>query len=242
MRQLDAPTSRPTGTNPPGGIPADLPPPLFSTEPDTSRVQTDPHTNRTKERSQTWAHPLQIRILSLMIVYSLIIFFMLAIPVFRPLTQAVVNPALSWQERARVATDLLTLHDRYWPWALGAGFVLAVQCVHAFRAMSQITEPLNRLRRALPHIRDGNLSARTTLYQDDYLADETALLNQMTAQLKARLSACKQAQATLALDFDQLKQLAMTKNEPDVVRLMTQMDHDLTDLKSALDWFKTHQG
>ena len=216
--------------------------PSSSFEPAPSRVQTDPPASRTKEHSQTWAHPLQIRILSLMIVYSLIIFFMLAIPVFRPLTQAVVNPVLSWQERARVATDLLALHDRYWPWALGAGFVLAVQCVHAFRAMSQITEPLNRLRRALPLLSAGNLSARTTLHRDDYLADETALLNQMTAQLKARLSACKQAQATLALDFDQLKQLVMTKHEPDVARLMAQLDQDLTDLKSALDWFKTHQG
>lgn len=242
MRHLDSATSRPAGTNPSSGTPADRTLPSSSLEPAPSRIQPHPPASRTKERSQTWAHPLQIRILRLMIVYSLTIFFMLAIPVFRPLTQAIGDPALSWQERARVATDLLALHDHYWPWALGTGFVLTVQCVHAFRAMSQITAPLNRLRRTLPHIRDGNLSARTTLHQDDYLAAETALLNQMTAQLKAKLSTCKQAQAVLALDFDQLKQRVITKNEPDALRLMKQMDHDLTDLKSALDWFKTHQG
>jgi hypothetical protein len=39
-----------------------------------------------------------------MILYALLIFFMLAIPVFQPLTQAVADPALTWQERARAGT------------------------------------------------------------------------------------------------------------------------------------------
>jgi LytS/YehU family sensor histidine kinase len=60
-------------------------------------------------------HPLQVRMLSQVIIYSLIIFLLLAIPVFKPLMQALDNPALSWQERAVVANDLLNLHSRFWP-------------------------------------------------------------------------------------------------------------------------------
>ncbi|MCC6139212.1 MAG: hypothetical protein IT389_01190 [Nitrospira sp.] len=240
MHQASPTASRPDGTSLPGGIPSDLPL-TSSTDPGRRQRHTDPPANRTAERPHPWAHPLQIHILNLMVVYALIIFSMLAIPVFQPLTQAVSDPALTWQERARAGADLLALHDHYWPWALGAGLTLVLQCVHAFRAMRHITAPLARLKQALPRIRDGNLSITTRLYREDYLADEIELLNQMTAQLTARLSACKQAQAVLALDYDRLNQCLAATRELDCSKLAKQVDRDLADLKAALDWFKTHK-
>jgi len=175
-------------------------------------------------------------------VYTLITFSLLALPVFRPLTQAVVDPAITWQERARIAADLLTLHDHYWQWALGAGFVLALQCIHTFRVMNHLTGPLTRLRQALQHIKDGNLSIRTTLGRNDYLTTETELLNQTTTQLQARLSACKQAHAALVRDYDRLKQSIPATYTLDCVRLTKQVDQDLETLRCTLDWFKTHKG
>ncbi|ULA63657.1 MAG: hypothetical protein LZF86_110356 [Nitrospira sp.] len=241
VRRMNPTAQRPAGTSLPDGIPANLSSPPDSTEPGLRQKHTDSPASQTTERPQPWAHPLQIRVLSLMILYALLIFFMLAIPVFQPLTQAVADPALTWQERARAGTDLLTLHDHYWPWALGAACILVLQCVHAFRAMRHLTAPLVRLRQALPRIRDGNLSVTTRLCREDYLTAETALLNQMTAQLTAKLSACKQAHATLALDYDRLKQRLATTRELDVAKLTRPIDQDLADLRSALDWFKTYK-
>jgi nitrogen fixation/metabolism regulation signal transduction histidine kinase len=108
--------------------------------------------------------------------------------------------------------------------------------------MRHLTAPLVRLRQALPRIRDGNLSITTRLCREDYLTVETELLNQMTAQLTARLSACKQAQAALTLDYDRLKQFLATTRELDVAKLTRPVDQDLADLRSTLDWFKTHKG
>jgi nitrogen fixation/metabolism regulation signal transduction histidine kinase len=180
--------------------------------------------------------------LSLTITYSLIIFVLMAIPVFRPLMQALDNPALSWQERAVAATDLLNLHARYWPWALGAGLVLLIHCIHSLRIMHHIAGPLYRFKHVFRQISDGNLSIKTTLRQGDYLIPEAELVNQMTAQLQARVSASKTGQATVALDVERLKQAVATENDPTLATLIKQMELDLADLKSSLDWFKTHKG
>jgi methyl-accepting chemotaxis protein len=167
---------------------------------------------------------------------------MLAIPVFGPLMQALDNPALSWQERAVVATDLLNLHARYWPWALGAGFVLVIHCIHSLRLVNHVAGPLYRLKHVFRQIGDGNLSARTTLRQGDYLTPEAELVNQMAAQLQARISASKQAEATVALDVDRLKQVVTTAGDPTLTTLVKQIELDLAKLKASLDWFKTHKG
>jgi methyl-accepting chemotaxis protein len=180
--------------------------------------------------------------LSLLLSYSLIIFVMLAIPVFNPMLQALVDPALSWQERAIVANNLLNLHARYWPWAFGAGMVLVIQCVHSMLVVSHVIGPLNRLKHVFRQISDGNLSIRTTLRKGDHLIPEAELVNQMTAQLQTRVSASKQAQATLALNVDRLKQVAARWGDPALSTLAKRMEQDLLDLKASLDWFKTHKG
>lgn len=229
------------GTSRSSETPADLTLPPSSVEPPPSRVQAGPRTGREHRRWQTFVHPLQARMLSLVISYSLIIFVMLAIPVFRPLMQGLVDPALSWQERAVVATDLLNLHDRYWPWMLGAGFVLVIHCIHALRVMNHVAGPLYRLKNVFRQIGEGNLSIRATLREGDYLVPEAELVNQMTAQLQARISASKQAQATLALDVDRLNQVVATGNDPTLATLAKQMEQDLAGLKMSLDRFKTQK-
>jgi methyl-accepting chemotaxis protein len=187
-------------------------------------------------------HPLQVRILIHVMVYSLIVFVLLAIPVFKPLMQALDNPALSWQERAVVANDLLSLHARFWPWALGASIVVLIHCVHSLLLMQRVAGPLYRLARVFPQIGDGNLCMRATFREGDYLVPEADLVNQMTAQLQTKINTLKHAQVLLALDTTRFKELAVMKHDPALTTLAKQMEQNLAGLKTTLDTFKTYSG
>jgi hypothetical protein len=195
-----------------------------------------------KRRLIGFVHPLQARVLSQVIAYSLIVFVLLAIPVFKPLMQSLDNPALSWEERAVVANDLLSLHTRFWPWVLGASLVVLIHCVHSLLLMQRIASPLYRLKRVFPQIGDGNLCIRATLREGDYLIPEADLVNQMTAQLQTKINMLKHAQVMLALDTTRFKELAVMKNDPALTALAKQMEQNLAGLKTSLDTFKTHSG
>lgn len=203
------------------------------------QVRQNPHYKR---RLFTVVHPLQIRMLLQVIAYSLIVFILLAIPVFSPLMEALDNPALSWQERAVVANNLLSLHARFWPWALGASIVVLIHCVHSLRLMHRVAGPLYRLRKVFPKIADGNLNVRTILRQDDYLAPEVDLVNHMTAQLQSKIKQIKHSHVILALDATRVKELAVAKNDSALAALAKQMEQNLASLKTSLDGFKTHDG
>lgn len=64
----------------------------------------------------------------------------------------------------------------------------------------------------------------------------------MTAQLQTRVSATKQAQTTLALDVERLKEAVARERNPILTTLVQQTEQDLASLKESLDWFKTHKG
>ena len=206
-------------------------------------IHAGPHADRPRTRRLiSMVHPLQVTVLTQVIAYSLIIFVLLAVPVFKPLMQALDNPALSWEERAVVANDLLNLHARFWPWALGASLVVSIHCIHSLRLMHRIAGPLYRLRHVFPQIGDGNLCVRIGLRQGDYLTPEADLVNQMTVQLHSKITALKHAQVLLALDATRIRELAAAKEDPALTTLAKQMEANLSGLKSSLDTFKTQSG
>lgn len=206
-------------------------------------VRAEPHTAPTYHRRWiAFVHPLQARVLSHVIAYSLVVFVLLAVPVFKPLMQSLDNPALSWQERAVVANDLLGLHTRFWPWALGASIVVLIHCGHSLLLMQRVAGPLYRLARVFPQIGNGNLCIRATFREGDYLVPEADLVNQMTAQLQTKINALKHAQIMLTLDTARFREVAVMKNDPALIALAKQMEQNLTGLKTTLDTFKTYSG
>jgi hypothetical protein len=221
---------------------ANKPSPSLHLEKPPSQRQAEPRAKYKRRRRWAIVHPLQIRMLSMILSYTLIIFVLLAIPVFSPPMQALDDRSLSWQEKAAVGNDLLNLHARYWPWALGAGLVLVIHCLHSTMILFHVAGPLYRLKNVLPQIGQGNLSIRATLRNGDFLTPEADLVNQMTAQLNAKVSAIKMAQATVALDIDRLKQAGATAGDPTVAEIVKKTEQDLAELKVSLDSFKTHNG
>ena len=228
-------------TNNPAPL-TETPPASSTAHPPSPHHQPRPQSPRTQRRRLAFVHPLQARMLSLVLFYTLIIALLLAIPVFRPLMQALDDPALTWQERAAVATELLNLHARYWPWALGAIAVLTIHCLHSLRVIHRVAGPLYRFKQLYREIGEGNLSIRATLRPHDYLTPDADGLNRMTAQLQTRISASKQAQATVALDVERLKEAMVHAHSPTLATLVQQTEQDLASLKDSLDWFTTHKG
>lgn len=216
--------------------------PTLHLEAPPSQVRAELPTDYARRRWWAIVHPFQIRMLSLILSYTLIIVVLLAIPVFGPLMQALDNRALSWQEKAVVGNDLLNLHARYWPWAIGASLVLMIHCIHSMQIAFHFSSPLYRLKNLFPQIAQGNLVIRMTLRKGDLLAPEVDLVNQMTAQLNAKISAIKIMQGTLALDIDRLKQTVDTAGNPTIAEIVKKTERDLADLKASLDSFKTHKG
>ena len=216
--------------------------PSLHLETPPSQVRAEPGTEYKRRRRWAIVHPLQIRMISMILSYTLIIFILLAIPVFGPLMQALDNRAISWQEKAVVGNDLLNLHARYWPWALGASLVLVIHCIHSMHIMFHLAGPLYRLKHLFPQIAQGNLAVRTTLRKGDFLAPEVELVNQMTAQLNAKVSAIKVMQETLALDIDRLRHASTTAGNPTIAEIVKKTEQDLAELKVSLDSFKTHNG
>ena len=235
-QQADTPTDSKISKESSGPRPALVSVPLQ----DARAKPSSGHTH--KRRLMSFVHPLQARVLSHVIAYSLIVFVVLAIPVFKPLLQSLDNPALSWQERAVVADDLLNLHARFWPWALGASIVVLIHCVHSLLLMQRVAGPLYRLTRVFPQIGDGNLCVRATFREGDYLVPEADLVNQMTAQLQTKINTLKHAQVMLALDTTRFKEVAVIKNDPALIALAKQMEQSLAGLKTSLDTFKTYSG
>ncbi|NOS81897.1 MAG: hypothetical protein HOP32_09995 [Nitrospira sp.] len=72
------------------------------------------------------------------------------------------------------------------------------------------------------------------------MTSEAELVNQMTAQLDANVSAIKMAQAIVALDIDRLKQASTTASNPTMAELVKKAEQNLADLKASLNSFKTH--
>lgn len=241
LRLADQPDPKPetTGKSNPAEDVARVPPNLTVVQ-GAEKASQDQERHPYKRRLFTVVHPLEIRMLLQVIAYSLIVFILLAVPVFSPLMEALDNPALPWEESAAVANDLLNLHARFWPWALGACVVVLINCLHSLQLMHRVAGPLYRLRKVFPKIAEGNLNIRTTLRQDDYLVPEVDLVNQMTTQLQSKINTIKHAQVILALDALRVKELAVAKNDPALTALAKQMEQNLATLKTSLDVFKTH--
>jgi methyl-accepting chemotaxis protein len=180
--------------------------------------------------------------LSIVLGYSLTIFGLLLIPVFEPMMQALAARSLSWQERAVIANNLLNLHDRYWPWVLGAGLVLVAHCVHSMLAMYHVAGPLYRFKAVFQQIGQGNLSIRAALRKGDFLTPEADLMNQMTEQLQAKLNQIKRAQASVAFGVHQLQQAVTATSNLSLAELVRKTELDLAHLKSSLDSFRTDKG
>ena len=192
-----------------------------------------------KRRWFSVVHPLQIRMLNQVTVYSLIMFVLLMMLMAPLLIETPGNPTQAWQERTAATTNLL---GRSWLWAFAVGLVVLIHGLHSIRSMHRVAGPLYRFKQVFQQIGGGNLCTHTTLRGDDSLHPESDLINQMTTQLETKIMALKHTQVMLALDVSRIKERAVATADPALTVLTQQLEQNVSGLKSSLDAFKTHSG
>ena len=174
---------------------------------------------------------LQYKLLAFTMVYVAVTVLSIASVVIAPmlLTGSASEPGdPTVVERARGA---IYLHENVWPVLLP---VLLLIAVHSVLISHRIAGPLVRLRAVMRAAGAGDLAVRAHLRPRDYLWDEARVLNEMLAGLgsgirrvEERVERLESALARLSLD-------------PQSAVARRQVERELTDLRDALDRFRTH--
>lgn len=147
---------------------------------------------------------LQYRLLVVHVVYFVIGVSIVAAVLFLPLLEQLRRTEVNPLYRREVASQLLILHERFWP-ALLAAFVLLG--LHSVLTSHRISGPLYRFR-VLEAVKQGDLSAQVNLRKHDYLMKEAEVINEMIDSLRARVRRLdeqqRQADAALAALLERL--------------------------------------
>lgn len=136
-------------------------------------------------RRQLFVHPIQYWFVATTLVYFSCLLVVLYGAVFLPMVQPLDSPTVSWEERAQVATQILELNTRVWPWLLVTFLGLLL---HSLYFMHRIAGPLYRFAALFRSIGAGHLHQRARLRKHDYLHREARDFNAMLDSLEHNIA------------------------------------------------------
>lgn len=139
---------------------------------------------RPYKRRRILINRFQHRLLLINLLYFFTTLLIFSGALFIPLIIQLESSTLSLPEQEAVASQFLSLHGRVWP-ALLIAFVLFA--IHSIFVSHRIAGPLTQFRNTFKAIEAGDLSGRVTIRKNDYLGNETAILNEMIASLRAKV-------------------------------------------------------
>ncbi len=132
------------------------------------------------KRRQLFVHPVQYWFVATTLIYFSTLLIVLYGIVLVPMAQPLEDPSVTWQERAQLATQLLDLNARVWPWLLVTFLGLLL---HSMYFMHRIAGPLYRFTVLFRMIGAGHLYQRAKLREHDYLHREARDFNAMVDSL-----------------------------------------------------------
>ena len=136
------------------------------------------------KRRKYLVNEAQYRLLVFNFLYYLLFVGAVSAILWVPLVSGLHSPLTSPAAREDMARLFLYLHARILPVAV----VLAVvSAVHSVLVSNRIVGPLTRFRHVFLRIGEGRLGDRIRLRKHDYLHEEAAALNTMSAELAARV-------------------------------------------------------
>lgn len=104
------------------------------------------------------------------------------------------STSLSFKEQVEVSELITTMTRQLWPAYIVIFLGLVVQST---LVTHRVAGPLIKIRKTLARIGEGDLTQHVTLRRTDYLREEAALINEMTAMLKRRFITAKDEQAAI---------------------------------------------
>ncbi|MCC6139211.1 MAG: hypothetical protein IT389_01185 [Nitrospira sp.] len=173
------------------------------------------------KRRQLFVHPVQYSFVAMTLLYFSCLAVVLYEAVLLPIAQPLDDPSLSWQERARVATEFLDVTARVWPWLLITFLGLLL---HSLYFMHRIAGPLYRFNVLFHSVGTGQIYQRARLREHDYLHPEARGFNVMMDSLEQKIE-------TLQLHCEIVSQAY----EDVAAQLDRHASHDLTDALRTLE-------
>ena len=177
---------------------------------------------------------LQLRLLSITLLYFTAAATIFAAVLFTPLMLQLTGDPESPQARAAVATEFLALHSRFWPAIL---LTFALLALHSVFTSHRIAGPLYRFRIVFKEIQSGNLVPYAGIRERDLLGKEADALNAMLVSLRERLFGIFEEQRYSQEQFEHLRRAIRSDSEEDVSSHMTGLEEGLAGLGKRLGGF-----
>jgi len=188
----------------------------------------------TWKRRHLFVHPIQYAFMATTLIYFSCVLIVLYGIIFLPIIQPLDDPSLTWQERARTATDFLEMNARIWPWFFVTFLSLLL---HSMYFMHRIAGPLYRFKVLFRSIGDGRLYQRAKLREHDYLHREAQAFNHMLDSLQQRMDHLNLRCAMIVHAYEEVTSHVKQQSPAQIHVALRALEEEIGELKSSLAEF-----
>lgn len=189
-------------------------------------------------RRQLFVHPIQYWFVATTLVYFSCLLIVLYGAVFLPMAQPLDTPSVSWEERAQVATKILELNTRVWPWLLVTFLGLLL---HSLYFMHRIASPLYRFATLFRSIGTGHLHQRARLRKHDYLHREAQDFNAMLDYLEQNIERLHQQGLLVTQTYEDTVRPIQQQSSPELNAALRTLETDISRLQLCVAAFKPQE-
>ena len=189
-------------------------------------------------RRQLFVHPIQYWFVATTLVYFSCLLVVLYGAVFLPMVQPLDSPTVSWEERAQVATQILELNTRVWPWLLVTFLGLLL---HSLYFMHRIAGPLYRFAALFRSIGAGHLQQRARLRKHDYLHREARDFNAMLDSLEQKINLLHRYGTAVAHTYEDAVRPIRQESSIQLNAALQALETDISQLQLCVAAFKPQE-
>lgn len=190
------------------------------------------------KRRQLFVHPIQYWFVATTLVYFACLLVVLYGAVFLPMVQPLDSPTVSWEERAQVASQILELNTRMWPWLLVTFLGLLL---HSLYFMHRIAGPLYRFAALFRSIGAGHLHQRARLRKHDYLHREARDFNAMLDSLEHNIALLRRQGTAVAQTYENAVRPIRQQSSIQLNAALQALETDISRLQLCIDTFKPQE-
>ena len=190
------------------------------------------------KRRQLFVHPIQYWFVATTLVYFACLLIVLYSVVFLPMVQPLDSPSVSWEERAQIATQVLELNTRVWPWLLVTFLGLLL---HSMYFMHRIAGPLYRFATLFRSIGAGRLHQRARLRKHDYLRREAQDFNAMLDYLEQNIELLHRQGLLVTQTYEDTVRPIQQQSSPELNTALRTLETDISRLQLCVAAFKPQE-
>ncbi len=175
----------------------------------------------------------QVRFTFMSVLYFIAILLTFILAVSLPLLMQLEDPSLSLTEKAALATQFISFHQRLW---IPLTLVLTLLMVHSIYFSHKIAGPLYQHRKIYQSILEGKLGTPVEVRKGDYLYTETELLSETMMSLQQRILMAKGHSAEVRAELENLKAAVVQRStQEEIAHAVKQLEETTDRLQTGLD-------